>query len=168
MGAFRLANSTIKKVKVFSDSLIFSSAHFLFSKDKCEHIHGHNFKIKFEIEGTENAQGMVFDILTLRSIGEEICRELDHKLLIPKRSEYIKLKNNSNQIDIYLASDKHYSFPKDDVLLLPLKSITLEELIEYIFKKYIKKYRFEKNVERISITMEELPGQEVTMIKDLM
>ena len=162
-----MTNFETKKVRISSNSLTFSSAHFLFSKNKCERLHGHNFKVTFEVEGTQNHHGMIFDILTLKSLGEQVCKELDHRILVPSKAKELKATINGDQIEITIAHKKRYSLPKDDVLFLPLEAITLEELIEYIFMKYIQTLKLPRNVKKFYIRMEEIPGHEVIAMKDL-
>ncbi len=135
----------------------FSSAHFIIEHDKCSRLHGHNFYVSVEIEGEIiEEKNFVIDFIYIKRLLREICKELDHKVLIPKdlavdRGEYIEIN-----------AGKKYVFPKEDVFLLPVKNVTSEELSVYILEKLRKKLENYKNIKRILVTVEEEPGQGAT------
>ncbi|MED4126734.1 6-carboxytetrahydropterin synthase [Shouchella miscanthi] len=67
-----------KKYSIIKDFWI-SSAHSVAGAGKCERIHGHNYKIKFCLEGERlNDKGMLLDF---RVIKHEIEKRYDHRLL---------------------------------------------------------------------------------------
>ncbi len=51
----------LRKVKIEGGNLRFSSAHFITYGGKCERLHGHNYGVLVEIEGTLNEDNLVFD-----------------------------------------------------------------------------------------------------------
>lgn len=58
----------------------FSASHYLRDyKGKCESPHGHNFKVRVEVEGEVKENGMVMDFEDLKKILKEILSLLDHK-----------------------------------------------------------------------------------------
>ena len=59
----------------------FSSAHALRGyKGKCEHIHGHNWKVKVTIGGNKlNEIGILIDFGQIKSMLSAVLNELDHK-----------------------------------------------------------------------------------------
>ena len=61
----------------------FSSAHQLVGYEgKCEELHGHNWKVEIELEGTElDNVGMLMDFKIAKSMLKEILDEMDHKFL---------------------------------------------------------------------------------------
>jgi 6-pyruvoyltetrahydropterin/6-carboxytetrahydropterin synthase len=61
----------------------FSSAHFLTQYyGKCEHLHGHNYKLAVTIEGHIFENGLVVDFAILKKIvKEKIIDKLDHQNL---------------------------------------------------------------------------------------
>ena len=64
-------------VKVKSD---FSAAHFLTG----ESLHGHNFSVEVKVYGKLNERLMVMDFADLKNALDNICDEMDHKVLISK------------------------------------------------------------------------------------
>lgn len=61
----------------------FDAAHFLPEyKGKCEHLHGHTYKLEIEVEGTQGDDGMVMDFNELKIVVNDVVIEkLDHSNL---------------------------------------------------------------------------------------
>lgn len=73
----------------------FDAAHYLPQYNgKCEHLHGHTYKLVVKAEGTPDAEGMVIDFTRLKAIVQDkVLSKLDHSCLndlLPQPSaEYI-------------------------------------------------------------------------------
>lgn len=61
----------------------FDAAHFLPTyKGKCEHLHGHTYKLEVVVEGKVGKKGMFIDFNELKEIvHSNILKRLDHKNL---------------------------------------------------------------------------------------
>lgn len=61
----------------------FSAAHFLSNyQGKCEKLHGHNYKVRLWVRGTElDAAGMLADFSLLKKALKEAIAPLDHSNL---------------------------------------------------------------------------------------
>lgn len=61
----------------------FSAAHALRCyQGKCENLHGHNFKVEIEVEGTNlDEAGMLLDFGILKHRLRQILAKLDHRIL---------------------------------------------------------------------------------------
>jgi 6-pyruvoyltetrahydropterin/6-carboxytetrahydropterin synthase len=61
----------------------FSAAHQLVgSGGKCEHLHGHNWKVEIVVTGTRlNSNGMLRDFQEMKSKLESVLAKLDHRNL---------------------------------------------------------------------------------------
>ncbi|ODS39929.1 hypothetical protein BEH94_03665 [Candidatus Altiarchaeales archaeon WOR_SM1_SCG] len=122
-------------VKVVDD---FSAAHFI--PEITEGLHGHNFKVVVKVFGNLNENFMVLDFRDIETVLGEICSEMDHKIIVPKKSKNITLKTKEESIDLVL-SDKRYRFPKKDVVLLPIESNTTELIAFYIHSRLKEKIK---------------------------
>ncbi|RJS85151.1 6-carboxytetrahydropterin synthase [Candidatus Bathyarchaeota archaeon] len=80
-------------MKVGVKGLKFDSAHYTRgSSAKCLSLHGHTFSLEVEVEGEIDPKtGMVMDFADLKSLVNEIIKEYDHKLIIPRR-DFEKIK----------------------------------------------------------------------------
>lgn len=115
----------------------FSASHFIVEHEKCERIHGHNYRVKVELKGELNKNRMVMDFREIKEVIIGVIDRLDHKLLLPAKKGEIEIKEGEKQIEIS-TSTKFYSIPKEDYLLLPIKSTTAEDLARYIFDELKK------------------------------
>ena len=61
----------------------FYAAHYLPAYNgKCEHLHGHTYKLVVKVEGTPDHEGMVIDFIKLKNlVKEEVLAHLDHACL---------------------------------------------------------------------------------------
>ena len=61
----------------------FDSAHFLTQyHGKCEHLHGHTYKLRVTVEGELQTNGLVIDFLILKKIvKDKIIDKFDHRCL---------------------------------------------------------------------------------------
>ena len=82
----------------------FDAAHHLLNYDgKCANVHGHQWRVKFEIETKELFRDMVIDFTALK----EIANKLDHKNL----NDVLKFNPTSENIAKYLYDEvKSYFF----------------------------------------------------------
>src|SRR5204862_6407001 len=79
-------------IRVTKDYLVFCSGHFIsYEGDKCERLHGHNYRATVEVEGNLDANYYVFDFIALKNHTKAITDELDHRMLLPTRSALIRL-----------------------------------------------------------------------------
>ena len=89
------------KVRVTKDHLVFCSGHFIsYEGDKCERLHGHNYRTTVEIEGDLDVNAYVFDFIALKHRTKAITDELDHRMMLPTRNRYILLSEEGDSIRV--------------------------------------------------------------------
>lgn len=142
----------------------FSSSHLLPGHKKCGSLHGHSYAIHSHVYGEKDEQGYVIDFSLLKSTLKEIADTLDHRTLIPEKNEYVAVAEKEIRIN---TDGKKYVFPRDDCVLLPLESITAENLALYILEELLKKIDLPKNVRKIEIGVDEGFGQSAMVEKIL-
>lgn len=152
-------------IRFENDSLNFSASHFITfgEPEKVEALHGHNFRIKAEIDGPLNRRAYVVDFLIAFESLKKICETLTHKVLLPRDHPYIKIKTTEDTVSVSMPPLK-WAFPVVDTLTLPMRNTTTEALAEYIAKQFRKTLEDEKAFEfpseqyALSIALEEAPG----------
>jgi 6-pyruvoyltetrahydropterin/6-carboxytetrahydropterin synthase len=83
------------------------------------------------ITGPLNDDGMVVDFKEVKERAIEVCKTLDHKVMLPSDSPTITVNNEDGFIEVKAAS-KRYVFPEEDCIVLPTKATTVELLAKYI------------------------------------
>jgi 6-pyruvoyltetrahydropterin/6-carboxytetrahydropterin synthase len=120
------------QVRVSKDYLVFCSGHFIsYEGDKCERLHGHNYRAAIEIEGGLDENFYVFDFIMLKNRTKIITDELDHRMMLPTRNRVILLEEESRSIRVRYK-DREWLFPREDCVLLPIENTTAELLGRYI------------------------------------
>lgn len=153
---------TAYSIRVYKQYFNFSSAHFMLFKDGSrEPLHGHNYRVEVKGNAPDLDDDMVFDFLNIKPIVRQICDSLDHKLLIPKLNDKLVIEDKDKNYHITTRDESSFSFPKQDVLLLPIENTSVERMAAYIANELknevYKKYQFEFN--ELEIQLEESPGQ---------
>jgi len=149
------------RIRVTKDNLVFCSGHFItYEGDKCERLHGHNYRTAVEIEGPLDENFYVFDFIALKHRTREITNELDHRMMLPTNNSLVTLQEKAGQIFVQYR-DRQWVFPKDDCVLLPIENTTAELLARYIAGRLIQslgeRHGFRKGL--IKVEVEESFGQ---------
>ncbi len=148
-------------VRVAKESLGFCSGHFIsYEGDKCERLHGHNYRAAVELEGDLDANHYVFDFIALKRLTREVTDELDHRMLLATRNAHIAVEEGPRSVRVRYR-DREWQFPRDDCVLLPVENTTAELLARYLAGRLLdglgRRHGFVPRVLRVEV--EETPGQ---------
>ncbi len=152
------------KVRVTKDHLVFCSGHFIsYEGDKCERLHGHNYRTAVEVAGELDENSYVFDFIALKHRTKAITDELDHRMMLPTRNDLIRVETGPKSVQVRYR-DREWLFPREDCVLLPVENTTAELLAHYIGQRLLEDLRrhhaFEPKILRVEI--EENIGQSAT------
>lgn len=139
----------------------FSCSHFtIMSKTSAERLHGHNYHVEVlvDVKKLSPDLGFAFDFNELKPEIKNICDQLDERILIPEKSPYLDIKKEKNNIEVVFQK-KFYSFPKEDVYLMPVVNITSEELAHFFYQKLSKLKNLNKKIQNLRVSIEETKGQ---------
>ena len=152
------------KVRVTKDHLVFCSGHFIsYEGDKCERLHGHNYRTAVEVEGGLDANHYVFDFIALKRHTRAITDVLDHRMMLPTRSGLIRVEETPRGVHVRYR-DREWLFPREDCVLLPIENTTAELLARFIGERLLETLRAEHGYrpEVLRVEVEESPGQSAT------
>ena len=152
------------KVRVTKDQLVFCSGHFIsYEGDKCERLHGHNYRTAVEIEGGLDENFYVFDFIALKKRTKAITDELDHRMMLATRNPLIHVEEGPGSVRVRYR-DREWVFPREDCVLLPIENTTAELLARYVGGRLLddlrRQHRFVPQVLRVEV--EENIGQSAT------
>ncbi len=152
------------KVLVTKDHLVFCSGHFIsYEGDRCERLHGHNYRTAVEVEGDLDGNFYVFDFIALKQRTKVITDELDHRMMLPTRNVHITVTERPASLHVRYR-EREWLFPRDDCVLLPIENTTAELLARYIGQRLLadlkRQYQFVPRVLRVEV--EENIGQSAT------
>lgn len=155
------------RVRVTKDHLTFCSGHFItYEGSCCERLHGHNYKVAVEVAGPLDDNHYVFDFIALKRITQKISDELDHRMMLPIKSKFIKVETIDEQVNVSFEK-KRWSFPLDDCILLPIENTTAELLAKYFARRIRQSLRDECKFTptMLSVEVEESHGQSAIYVE---
>ncbi|MEM7099219.1 MAG: 6-carboxytetrahydropterin synthase [Pseudomonadota bacterium] len=129
---------TVTTIEVSKEYLHFAAAHFtIFSATERENLHGHNFHVQLEVTAPVGSDGLTFDYNILKNSLKALCDAHDEKTLMPADSPHLTFETD-NQYQYVLFADERIPFLPRDVMLLPIRNVTVEELSEYFLKRMVE------------------------------
>jgi 6-pyruvoyltetrahydropterin/6-carboxytetrahydropterin synthase len=148
------------RVYVTKDYLKFSAAHFMAYPGFREHLHGHNYRVSFQVEGKLGTQGYVVDFGIVKRIARGLCQQLDERTLIPARSDCLVVREEGDAVMVRYEQEE-FRFPKADVLLLPIVHTSAEELAQHLAGQLLDALKKEgiSGIVAVEVGVEESFGQ---------
>jgi 6-pyruvoyltetrahydropterin/6-carboxytetrahydropterin synthase len=121
------------KVSVEKDYLLFAAGHFITYGEQCERLHGHNYRVRVELEGELDENAYVFDFVVLKRIMRQLVNELDHRMLLPLENRILDVREEGAEVVVrFRDQEKRYVFPREDVVLLAVPNTTAEMLARHL------------------------------------
>ena len=131
------------RVRVSKDYLVFCAGHFIsYDGDKCERLHGHNYRASVEVESDLDDNHYVFDFIALKNRTKALTDELDHHVLLPTRNRLIRVEESPRGVQVRYK-DREWLFPRADCVLLPIENTTAELLARYLAERLLEDLRRE-------------------------
>jgi 6-pyruvoyltetrahydropterin/6-carboxytetrahydropterin synthase len=133
------------RVRIAKDHLVFCCGHFIsYDGDKCEGLHGHNFRAEIEINGRLDPNHYLFDFVALTRLAKAITDELGHHVLLPTGNAVIQVEEKAGHVHVSYR-DRRWVFPREDCILLPVENTTTELLARYIARRLLASLKAEFN-----------------------
>ncbi len=117
---------------------VFSAGHFItLTDDLCEPVHGHNWTVGVDVEGSPDPHGMVVDFIALRDAVSAIVGRLDHRMLLPAENPQLAVTtaagpHGNAEVTVTYASTRRWVFPAEECAILPVANTTAEWLARWI------------------------------------
>ena len=148
-------------IDLFKESMKFSAGHFtIFSADRRERLHGHNFAVAVSLTGEPDDNGMMGDYGEFKRIVSDLCHGLDEWVLLPGESPHLALREEGPYLFAEFA-DHTIPFLRSDVLVLPVRNITVEELARHLCARLVEEGRVFAiaPIHRVTVKVSSGPGQ---------
>lgn len=158
------STDTVVRIDVHKESLHFACAHFtVFSQTKRENLHGHNYFVRASATSSIGDDGLCFDYTELKDALALLCDGLDETTLLPTESPFLAYETDDKHVKITFGEER-LVFLKRDVLLLPLRNITVEELARWFLDRLQETDLFaRKSIESLDLTITSGPSQSATI-----
>jgi 6-pyruvoyltetrahydropterin/6-carboxytetrahydropterin synthase len=83
------------------------------------------------LEGQLDENYYVLDFIRTKKILKRVCDELDHRVLLPTKSQLVEVKQDEEGVKARFGQ-RRFLFPREDVVLLPIPNVTSEMLAQHI------------------------------------
>jgi 6-pyruvoyltetrahydropterin/6-carboxytetrahydropterin synthase len=151
-------------VRVTKDYLVFCAGHFItYDGDKCERLHGHNYRVAVEVQHDLDGNHYVFDFIALKTMTKALTDELDHRMLLPARNPHIQVTRDGASVRV-VYREREWRFPSSDCVLLPIANTTAELLARFIGERLLQTLETERGFrpDILRVEVEESCGQSAT------
>lgn len=151
----------LSTIELHKEAMKFSAGHFtIFSATDRERLHGHNFQVMCALTGEVGPNGMIADYAGYRNTLLKLCRRWNEYFLLPAHSPYLRIEERGDHIDAHYG-DEVIPFLKKDVLVLPVRNVTLEELARLIVEDLTSDTAMieRDGIRRVTARVSSNPGQ---------
>jgi 6-pyruvoyltetrahydropterin/6-carboxytetrahydropterin synthase len=150
----------MQHVEVRGVGLRFAAAHMATLGGELEPLHGHNYVVACRVEGDLTADSWVIDFSALKRLCREACAALDHRFLLQARSPLLDVREEDRSW-LVAHGERRYRFPADEVVALPIENTTAELLARWLWERVVEGLAAgdHSNIRRLTIEVEEMPGQ---------
>lgn len=152
--------SVTRRVTVERNRLRFAAAHMATFHGDCEPLHGHNYDVFIDLEGGLTGDAWVWDFGEIKRLAKAIADDLDHKFILQRASPHLTITEHPESWEIGWRG-RTYVFPKSDVAVLPIDNSTAERIAEWFAGRLSAALaeRGASNIKRLTVGIEEMPGQ---------
>ena len=153
------SDRAVYTVLLAKEDFKFSSGHFtLFGPDEAELMHGHNYRVQVELEGTElDEEEILVNFYDTKREIRSLCEHLDTRTLVPTKSRHLEIEEDDGHIEVRFKS-RRYVLPAGDVLLLPLANTTVEAFARYLWQQLVERLEL-GHLDRLGVAVGETDGQ---------
>lgn len=156
-----MSKLTFTNLELFKESMGFSAGHFtLLSATHREKLHGHNYRVHVSFNTIVLEHGMASDYRIFTKQLRDLCQQVDEIFLLPGNSPFLKIVEEGDYYQVHF-NDEKIPFLKKDVLILPIRNITIEELASWFTQQLtadnsaIEKH----NIYEITVKVSSGPGK---------
>jgi 6-pyruvoyltetrahydropterin/6-carboxytetrahydropterin synthase len=146
------------------EALKFAAAHMtVFADGTKEHLHGHNYSTELTVQlraGAPTLAAMV-PFSAFKTVLKTLCDTWDERVLLAERCPFFKLNSKADDELDFTLCGKHYVLPTDEVVLLPLETITTETLATELCRRLIAGLdaKVLAAVDGLELRVDEITGQ---------
>jgi 6-pyruvoyltetrahydropterin/6-carboxytetrahydropterin synthase len=126
------------KIRIERGNLGFSAAHFITFAGTCEPLHGHNYGVQVEAAGTLTSDSYVLDFTTLKSIVRELCKDWDHRFLLPLQNPHLRVTEHEEAWELEYDEQNRYVLARLAVVPLATDNATAERLAEMLAHRIVE------------------------------
>jgi 6-pyruvoyltetrahydropterin/6-carboxytetrahydropterin synthase len=147
-------------IELAKEAFKFSAGHFtIFGPGHRERLHGHNFTVACSVSGPVGDDGMMADYTRYKELVEKICAGWNEYFLLPGESPLLFIEGDGQRLEA-IFGDERIPFLTRDVLILPVRNVTLEELAALVLDRLVERvHALGDPVDEVVVKVSSGPGQ---------
>ncbi|MBN8524409.1 MAG: 6-carboxytetrahydropterin synthase [Planctomycetes bacterium] len=157
-------------IVIAKEYLKFSCAHFLIFPDGSkERLHGHNYRVRCEIDGDLDGHGLVIDFKQVKPVIRQLCDELDEHWIVPAHHPELRIVHRDDGHTEVIYRQARYLAPSDEILVLPIANTSAEYFAAWIGRTLLARLRERFghiHVRTLRVQVAETDGQDGVYISD--
>jgi 6-pyruvoyl-tetrahydropterin synthase len=120
------------KLVIAGGNLSFSAAHFITLEGSYEPLHGHNYDIRAEIDGTGlTSDSYVLDFGVVKAWLRGYIAAVNHRFLLPLYNPHLTVRQQGDEWELRLPDGARFVLPAASVVALAIDNATAERLAEF-------------------------------------
>jgi 6-pyruvoyltetrahydropterin/6-carboxytetrahydropterin synthase len=152
------------RLQIRKEALKFSAAHMtVFADGTKENLHGHNYRTVLHVQFERFSLDEMLPFSVLKKEMRRICEEWDEKILLPSFCPFAEITSDSAESLEIQVCGKRYVFPRDEVVLLPVDTVTTESLakcfVDLLMEKIDRAALAKAGTRSLEVQIEEMLGQ---------
>lgn len=149
-------------IDIAKEYLKFSAAHFLIFPDgTAERLHGHNYRVRVELEADITECGLVLDFSAVKPLIRELVERLDEHWILPGQHPELQVEFREGLCEVRYR-ERYYACPEQDAVVLPIDNTSSENLAAWVGRELIVELgrNFQKlRTSSLRVSVEETLGQ---------
>jgi 6-pyruvoyl-tetrahydropterin synthase len=152
--------SEAQKYQVRVEGIGFVAGHFATFGGSCERLHGHNYEVAADVEGTLSEDSWVVNFITLKNMLRDASARLDHRFMLQRNSRILEIDETESAWKLKTPAGAAYVLPKSDVVALAIDNTTAERLAQWFCDGVWSKLATRAaNMSSLTVEVWEGPGQ---------
>lgn len=143
----------------------FNCAHFIAFRGFRERLHGHNYTASVKVTGSSHigSDGYVIDFGDIKKATRSICKTMNEYFICPDYSDCLQISETETQLCMLCEDGSSFSFPKGDVIRLPIMHSSAEELSHYLWCRVVREIGLQslhaRGITMLEVSIAEAPMQ---------
>ncbi|HLF77354.1 MAG TPA: 6-carboxytetrahydropterin synthase [Dehalococcoidia bacterium] len=156
-----------ERYQVRVENIGFVAGHFATFGGSCEPLHGHNYEVAAEVEGTLSEDSWVVNFITLKNLLRDASSKLDHRFMLQRDSRILEIDETETAWKVKTPAGTGYVLPRTDVVALPIDNTTAERLAKWFCDGMWSKLAARSaNMDSLTVEVWEGPGQRASYRRD--
>ncbi len=147
-------------------NLTFESVHLVPGRGGCSRLHPHFHTVSVSLKGEPSERGQLVHVYHLKEVVRRLCLEFDHMVLVARYPASVMTVDEEETGYRITVNGKTYLLPYSDVLRLPIGTLNVEDLCQYMAETLLERLDpilDSRRIVSLTVEVDEGNGQSATI-----